>query len=126
MPFILHIDDDAALSRVMAEALESLGYRTDRALTFADGLARAREKKPDLILLDVMMPSVDGYTGCAQLKSDPVLKDVPVILLTALDKLEHVERAFKAGACDFISKPVGLAKLKAKLAKHLPVGPPGA
>ncbi|MBI4349670.1 MAG: response regulator [Elusimicrobia bacterium] len=119
MAFILHIDDDPTIRALMFDMLSALGYECDSASSFAEGLERARRRKPDLIILDVMMPVKDGFTGCRELRQDPELKIVPVIMLTALDKLPDVERAFAAGANDFMTKPVLMNALKAKVEKNL-------
>lgn len=119
MAFILHIDDDPTLRALLFDMLSALGYECDSAASFAEGLDRARRRKPDLIILDVMMPETDGFTGCRQLRQDPELKAVPVIMLTALDRLPDVERAFAAGANDFMTKPIPMHALKAKLEKNL-------
>lgn len=119
MPFILHIDDDPTLRALIFDMLSALGFEADSAASFAEGLDRARRRKPDLIILDVMMPIKDGFTGCRELRLDPNFKDVPVIMLTALDKLPDVERAFAAGANDYMTKPVLMNTLKAKVLKQL-------
>ena len=124
MAFILHIDDDPTLRSLLFDMLTALGFEADSAASFNEGLERARRRKPDIIILDVMMPVKDGFTGCRELRRDPALKDVPIIMLSALDKLPDVERAFAAGASDYITKPVLMNTLKLKLAKHLPPKPP--
>ena len=125
MAFILHIDDDPTLRALIFDMLSALGFEADSAASFAEGLDRAKRRKPDLIILDVMMPLKDGYTGCRELRQDPSFKDVPVIMLTALDKLPDVERAFAAGANDFMTKPILMNTLKVKINKHLAPKPAG-
>lgn len=120
MAFILHIDDDPGIRSLLFDLLAALGLQSDSAASFPEGLARARAKKPDLIILDVMMPGVDGFTGCRALREDPALKAVPVVMLTALDNLADVEKAFAAGANDYLTKPIRIQALKLKLEKHLP------
>jgi PleD family two-component response regulator len=98
-----------------AELLEAYLSGTDFELAVAsDGeetLARVASFKPDLILLDVMMPKISGFEVCKRLKKDPATHDVSILMVTALDQTSDVERAVEAGTDDFLSKPINKAEL---------------
>ncbi len=114
-PVILLVDDEPAGRQSLEALLDGQGYRL---LTAADGpqaLAQAAAELPDLILLDVMMPGMDGFEVCRQLRSDPMLAEVPIVLVTALDDQESRLRGLGAGADDFISKPFNRAELRARV-----------
>ena len=112
-PRILAIDDTPANLQVLAAAL-ALDFQVQIATSGAVGLAAAAKAPPDLILLDVMMPEMDGFEVCRQLKANPALQDIPVIFLTANSETVAEEEGLKLGAVDYITKPVkvGLAKLR--------------
>ncbi|RKT47081.1 diguanylate cyclase (GGDEF)-like protein [Thiocapsa rosea] len=113
---ILIVDDDPVSVQVMARALKSV-CRCEFALSGPQALERlAKERLPALILLDVLMPEMDGYTLCRTLQSDPRLKDIPVIYVTASQDPDSETRALEAGAADFIAKPINPPVL------HLRVG----
>ncbi|MEI8633993.1 response regulator [Vibrio sp. PP-XX7] len=80
---------------------------------------RIHQTKPDLILLDVMMPGIDGYETCRQIKSNPELKDIPVIFLSALSDTDEKVLGFSLGAVDFITKPINLSEMMARVSTHL-------
>ena len=136
---ILIIDDEANLTMLVKLNLEKTGHyevrEENRALR---GLAAAREFKPDLVLLDVMMPDLDGGDVLAQLKADPNLKDVPVVFLTATVLKEEVaKKGGSIGGYPFIPKPFRAEALLDRIKKMLPpdpaaasaappAGPPGA
>ena len=103
---ILVIDDEPTQRMLSREALEQRGYRVEEAESGEAGLLLAQELKPALILLDVMMPGMDGFEVCRQIRSDPDLNRTPVVIVTALEDLESIETGFKAGATDFIAKPI--------------------
>ncbi|GAB6042885.1 response regulator transcription factor [Endothiovibrio diazotrophicus] len=116
---ILVIDDDRAAVRLLVDRLRGRGYRLLIALDAVDGHHKALTLAPDLILLDVRMPQVDGHALCRLLKDDPRTRDIPVIFVTALadprDKLE----GFGAGGCDYVTKPYDLDELAARIRVHL-------
>lgn len=103
---ILVIDDEPTQRILSREALEQRGYHVEEAEGGEAGLALARQLKPALILLDVMMPGMDGFEVCRQIRTDPDLHRTPVVIVTALEDLESIEVGFKAGATDFIAKPI--------------------
>ncbi len=106
-PLILCIDDDRLLLHLFSDALERVGFRTAIAPDGPTGLEVARRERPALILLDYMMPRMDGLEVCRRLRADPALRDVRIILLTAIDKPELVAEARKAGATITLGKPFG-------------------
>jgi CheY-like chemotaxis protein len=121
---LLLVDDDAGFIQVLSRILGD--YPDQRfATSGADGLRLAREARPDLIFLDVEMPGLDGIAFCEQLKADPLLADVPVIFVTSHSRVPVVVAGFKAGAKDFVTKPVNRTKLLALVAECLARSPPG-
>jgi serine phosphatase RsbU (regulator of sigma subunit) len=116
---ILVVDDTPLNISVITGALKDT-YRTKVATNGAKALAiAAAEEKPDLILLDVMMPEMDGYEVCRRLKADPETRDIPVIFLTAQTEAEDETRGFEVGAVDYVHKPFSPAVMKARVATHL-------
>ena len=103
---ILIVDDDPTQRLLCREALEQRGYRVEEAEDGESGLAAAHDIRPDLILLDVMMPGMDGYDVCRTIRADADLKRTPVVIVTALEDLDSIETGFEAGASDFIGKPI--------------------
>lgn len=106
IPLVLVVDDDPAMRLLARATLEQNGYRIEEAENGEEALVMLEKMKPDLILLDVMMPKVDGFTVCARLRKMPVIDLVPVLMMTGLDDTESINRAYEAGATDFITKPV--------------------
>lgn len=116
---ILVVDDTPLNISVITGALKDT-YRTKVATNGPKALAiAAGEEKPDLILLDVMMPEMDGYEVCRRLKADPETRDIPVIFLTAQTEAEDETRGFEVGAVDYVHKPFSPAVMKARVATHL-------
>jgi len=112
---ILLVDDLPAGLEVMASALASEDYTILTAASGAEALALAQEMLPDVMLLDVMMPEMDGFEVCRRLRSLPLLADMPVIMTTALDDRESRLRGIEAGADDFLSKPLDRLELRVRL-----------
>lgn len=115
---ILIADDMPNNLEVLKHILQD-DYRLIFARTGEEALRQAAEQHPDLILLDVMMPGMDGYTVCQRLKADPRAVKVPVIFVTALADSENEEIGFAAGAVDYITKPVSAPIVRARVAAHL-------
>ena len=116
---ILVVDDTPLNISVITGALKDT-YRTKVATSGAKALAiAAAEEKPDLILLDVMMPEMDGYEVCRRLKADPMTEEIPVIFLTAQTEAEDETRGFEVGAVDYVHKPFSPAVMKARVHTHL-------
>jgi two-component system, OmpR family, alkaline phosphatase synthesis response regulator PhoP len=103
---ILIVDDQPFFITMQQNMLQRQGYRVFSASTGTEGLAQAKKLKPDIVLLDVEMPGVDGIEVCRQMKEDPELKHIPVIILTATQDPKLNERSFKAGAEITILKSV--------------------
>ncbi|MEO5339853.1 MAG: hybrid sensor histidine kinase/response regulator [Magnetococcus sp. MYC-9] len=116
---ILIVDDDPMDINILRSILEA-DYALNIAINGRMGLKRAHAAPhPDLILLDVMMPEMDGFEVCERLKEDPVLREIPVIFITAKDKVADETRAFKAGAVDYIPKPFSTPVVMARVTTHL-------
>ncbi|TAN66848.1 MAG: response regulator [Methylobacter sp.] len=119
MPTILIVDDTPANLGVVVESLENRGYRLVVAQDGMEGLQRAALVKPELILLDVMMPEMDGFEVCRRLKSHIETADIPVIFMTALAETEHKITGFKVGGVDYITKPMQIDEVIARVGTHL-------
>lgn len=118
-PIVLIVDDMPFNVKVLRETLKC-DYRVEVAGNGAEALERARgEPQPDLILLDVMMPDMDGYEVCRQLKSDPLTAAIPVIFVTAKDDEADQEQGFELGGIDYITKPFSLAVVKMRVRTHI-------
>ena len=116
---ILIIDDQPTNLRVIAEYLEMDGFDLMVAQDGQGGLAIAQEGQPDIILLDVMMPGMDGFETCRCLQQDDRTKHIPVIFMTALADVVYKVKGFEAGAVDYVTKPIQQAELLARLNTHL-------
>lgn len=112
---ILIVDDEPFGRAMLAALLKQADYEIVLARDGGDALALANQQPPDLVLLDVMMPDMDGFAVCEQLRATPALADVPIILLTALNDEESRLRGIRAGADDFISKPFNRDELRARV-----------
>ena len=119
---ILVIDDEVNLLKVIGKRLEREGFGVLTAASGEEGLRIAQEQVPDLVLLDIMMPTMKGREVCLRLKSNPKTKEIPVIFLTALGLADHVKAGMDLGAEDYIVKPFEPATLKERimvcLARH--------
>ncbi|MDX1520773.1 MAG: response regulator, partial [Anaerolineae bacterium] len=117
---VLVIDDNPTNLGIMFEYLENHGFTVLIARDGESGLERARYGQPDLILLDVMMPpGIDGFETCRRLKHDDITRDIPVIMMTALTAAEHKTQGFKAGAVDYVTKPVQHEEVLGRIINHL-------
>ena len=114
-PLILIVDDSEANRELLRELLEAQDYQLVEATNGPAALQLATETPPDLVLLDVMMPGMDGYEVCRRLRADVHLAEVPVILITALDDQASRLAGIEAGADDFITKPFNRAELRARV-----------
>jgi DNA-binding response OmpR family regulator len=118
-PHVLVADDDAWILRMVATVLEKRGYSVETAVDGEDALARALEHPPDLLITDVMMPKMDGWSLVRQLRSHPELAMLPVIFLTALSSEDDRIRGFRLGADDYVTKPFRFEELDLRVAKTL-------
>jgi len=116
---ILIIDDNFVNISVLLEQLTAYGYKTLIAENGEVGIKRAIYAKPDLILLDIMMPGIDGYETCRQLKNDPETENIPIIYMTALTSLSNRVQGFESGAVDYITKPFQKEEVIARIQTHL-------
>jgi PAS domain S-box-containing protein len=112
---ILIVDDEAAGREALRSLLLAEGYNLAFAGSGAEALAKAAELTPDLVLLDVMMPGMDGFEVCQRLRADPLLAEVPVVMVTALDDRDSRLQGIGAGADDFVSKPFDRVELRARV-----------
>ncbi len=117
---VLVVDDAMENVQILHQALRA-EHEVLFALSGEKALEVARTQLPDLILLDAIMPGMDGYTVCALLRETPELKDIPIIFVTALSRPEDETRALDAGAADFISKPFNVAVVRARVRTQLTV-----
>lgn len=115
---ILIVDDTKTNLDILGDALKPL-YKISVALDGTSGLTIAKRILPDLILLDIMMPEMDGYEVCSQLKNDETTKDIPIIFLTALDQVHAKSRGFELGAVDYVTKPFEILEVQARVRTHL-------
>ena len=116
---ILVVDDQPANLRVVGALLERNGYAVASASNGPDALSAARSAPPDLVLLDMMMPGMDGFELLAALKEEPGMRLVPAIFLTAAQDRELLLRAFEAGAVDYVTKPFIPEELLARVGAHI-------
>ncbi|MBD2552282.1 response regulator [Limnothrix sp. FACHB-708] len=116
---ILVVDDTPANLEVVTETLSLAGYATSTAISGERALKRLQTYIPDLILLDVQMPGMDGFETCQQLKANPVTAHIPVIFMTALTDIDSKVKGFSLGAVDYITKPFQEAELLARVNTHL-------
>ena len=112
---ILIVDDDRVTRQTLASLLAAEGYAVSVADDGEAALSLARELLPDLLLLDILLPGPNGYEVCRTLRQDPVLAEVPIVLLTALDDRESRIRGLEVGADDFLSKPFDRVELLARV-----------
>jgi DNA-binding response OmpR family regulator len=108
---ILVIEDDEIVARTIERSLRGNEFRITTANTGVEGLKTARRMIPDLVILDVIMPGMDGYTVCREMRADPLLAEVPILFLTAKVKDEDKITGFNAGADDYLSKPFNIDEL---------------
>lgn len=108
---VLVIDDDPAILELVTSNLEMQGYIVDSCDNAVDGLAMAFQAPPNLVILDIMMPGLDGFTACQRLRQNDATKDIPILMLTALSRTDDKVTGFDAGADDYLTKPFELPEL---------------
>lgn len=112
---LLVVDDDPVARQTLTALLNISEYRIEEAASGPEGIRKAARLHPEVILLDVMMPGMDGYEVCRRLRQDPELAEVPILMITALDDRDSRLRGLEAGADDFISKPFDSLELETRL-----------
>jgi len=118
---ILIVDDVPANLKVLGDILKGEGYKVRPVPNGNLALQVAEKEKPDLILLDIMMPDMNGYEVCSRLKGNPKLNDIPVIFISALNDTKDIVKALNSGGVDYITKPFQAEEVKARVATHLKI-----
>ena len=118
---ILLIDDLPENLKLLTELLSQLGYMVRSAISGSRGLKTAQSKHPDIILLDIKMPEMDGYQVCQAFKADPNLCDLPILFISALDETFDKLKAFQVGGVDYITKPIQIEEVVARIEAHLTI-----
>jgi two-component system, sensor histidine kinase and response regulator len=119
IPNILIVDDIPANLRILSEILKSVGYKVRPVPNGMLALQVAEKEKPDLILLDIMMPDMDGYEVCRRIKANPFLNDIPIIFISALNETNDVVTALKSGGVDYVTKPFQAEEVIARVYTHV-------
>ena len=116
---VLVVEDNKDNMILIVDVLTSLGYTVLQSWDGKEGVAKAQAEKPDLILMDLSLPKMDGWTATRTLKADTSTQEIPVIALTAHAMVGDRERALEAGCDDYLTKPLDLVKLVSKLSEYL-------
>lgn len=116
---VLVVDDSAQSLGMLNEALDREGFQVLVALEGAQALTIARNLPPDIVLLDALMPQMDGFETCERIKADPELRHIPVIFMTGLSDTESILRGFAAGGVDYVTKPIRIDELLARMKTHI-------
>lgn len=114
---ILIVEDEALIVRVLSIRLEGLGYKVSSAADGEAGFAAARKERPDLAIIDIGLPVIDGTTLCELIKTSPETKGVKVIMLTGKKLVGDMEKSFEAGADAYVNKPYDWARLQGHIEK---------
>jgi len=114
-PLALVVDDDMMIRLLIRESLERVGFEVMEAEDGAKAIQRFTEMPPEIVLMDVEMPKLDGFSACAALRRLPHGQNTPIILVTGHDDAETVNRAFDAGATDFLAKPIDWTQLGSRV-----------
>jgi len=118
-PLILIVDDSRSDALLLSRSLEKAGYGTLTAHSGAEAVQLARDRVPDLILLDMTMPAMDGVATCAELKRDAATESIPIVFVTAHSDGDHVVKAFSAGGSDYVTKPIRIDEILARMSVQL-------
>lgn len=116
---VLLVDDSPETLGFLTESLEGQGYSVLIATSGQSALSIAERITPDMVLMDAVMPGMDGFATCERLKANPAITNVPVIFLTGLTETEHVIHALSAGGVDYVTKPINIDELIARMRVHL-------
>lgn len=103
-PHVLIVEDDVFLGEIYQKKFEMEGFKVSMAVNGEKGLADIKKKKPDIVMLDILLPKLDGFAVLEAAKSDPAVKDIPIILLTNLGQKDDVQRGLDEGAADYLIK----------------------
>ena len=114
-PLILVVDDDPGTRMLARASLKKAGYDTVEAADGGDGVAAWERFRPDLILMDAVMPGMDGFAAIREIRRRPGGDRVPVLMMTGLDDLASIHRAYEAGATDFITRKIGRASCRERV-----------
>lgn len=123
-PLVMHVDDDKDILGFLYEFLVGMGFDVVSVSNGPEALKLARSNVPDLVILDIRMPGMDGFDVCWQLKNNSKTAHVPVLMMTAMAQMKDVERAMAQGANGYAVKPVDFPTLKAKIQKLLKLPAP--
>lgn len=115
VPLILAVDDDEAIRILMKVALKRCGFRVEVAANGLKACDAFHRLNPDAILMDINMPEMDGFTACEAIRATPEGRHTPILIMAGIDDMGSIDRAFEAGATDFISKPINWALLKYRI-----------
>jgi len=118
-PKILIVDDSPLNTKLLKFILDEAGYETVVASNGEDGIAALEAEQPDLLLLDVMMPDIDGFEVCRRIKKDPANENLPIIFITALDQTEDIVKGFELGGVDYVTKPFNKKVLLVRIKNHI-------
>jgi DNA-binding response OmpR family regulator len=121
-PRVLLVDDDPVIVRLLEVNFRLGGFIVDGANRGEEALIKAADNRPDAIVLDVMMPGLDGYEVCGRLRADPELQGVPVVFLTARAQEDDVARGYSLGVVEYVTKPFDPEALVATVRRALPRG----
>ena len=116
---VLIVDDVPDNVALLHDALDESGYTVLVATSGAGALERAAQARPDVVLLDAVMPGLDGFEVARRLKRDPATANIPIVFMTGLAETEHVEAAFEAGGVDYVTKPIRPREVIARIAAHV-------
>ncbi|MEM6451475.1 MAG: response regulator [Cyanobacteria bacterium P01_D01_bin.105] len=118
---ILLVDDQPQNLKLLSDLLEEQGYEVQQAINGAIALQAVQASPPDLVLLDIHMPQMDGYTLCQYIKADETISSIPIIFISAIDEPWDKVKAFSAGGCDYITKPFKVVEVLARVENHLKI-----
>jgi len=119
---VLIVDDTPIQLKVVISIIERQDIEVTTATSGQEALDLIESNPPDLILLDIVMPEMDGYEVCTRIKNSPAHADIPILFLTGRDESEDIIRAFDAGGADYVTKPVNPSELVARIKTHLQLG----
>ena len=118
---ILIVDDEEPNRKLLSSLVKALGYETETAMNGVEAIRKMKSFMPDLVLLDIMMPDMDGYEVCHYLKSDPETANIPVVIITALSDRDSKLKGLHAGANDFLTKPIDRSELTIRVRNLLKI-----